>query len=82
MKEIKADNYSIWIGEKSLSKLDITNYSKVAILVDENTKRECLSLLPKINNSIIIEVPSGEGNKNIAICNTIYLLLLRKGLFT
>ena len=72
MKEIKADNYSIWIGEKSLSKLDITNYSKVAILVDENTKRECLSLLPKIKNSIIIEVPSGEGNKNIAICNTIW----------
>ena len=72
MKEIKADNYSIWIGEKSLSKLDITNYSKVAILVDENTKRECLNFLPKIKNSIIIEVPSGEGNKNIAICNTIW----------
>jgi hypothetical protein len=63
VKEIKADSYSIWIGETSLSKLDITNYSMVAILVDENTKRECLSLLPKINNSIIIEVPSGEEKK-------------------
>ena len=72
MKEIKADSYSIWIGETSLSKLDITNYSMVAILVDENTKRECLSLLPKINNSIIIEVPSGEEKKNISNCNTIW----------
>jgi 3-dehydroquinate synthase len=72
VKEIKADSYSIWIGETSLSKLDITNYSMVAILVDENTKRECLSLLPKINNSIIIEVPSGEAKKNISTCNTIW----------
>ena len=72
MKEVKADNYSIWIGEKSLSKLDISKYSKVAILVDENTKRECFSLLPKISNSIIIEVPSGEENKNISICNTVW----------
>jgi len=72
VKEVKADNYSIWIGEKSLSKLDISKYSKVAILVDENTKRECFSLLPKISNSIIIEVPSGEENKNISICNTVW----------
>lgn len=72
MKEIKADNYSIWVGEKSLSKLDVSCYSKVAILVDENTKRECFSLLPKISNSIIIEVPSGEENKNISICNTVW----------
>lgn len=72
MKEVKADNYSIWIGEKSLSKLDISKYSKVAILVDENTKRECFSLLPKISNSIVIEVPSGEENKNISICNTVW----------
>jgi len=72
VKEVKADNYSIWIGEKSLSKLDISKYSKVAILVDENTKRECFSLLPKISNSIVIEVPSGEENKNISICNTVW----------
>jgi 3-dehydroquinate synthase len=72
VKEVKADNYSIWIGEKSLSKLDISKYSKVAILVDENTKRECFNLLPKISNSIVIEVPSGEENKNISICNTVW----------
>ena len=72
MKEIKAIDYSIWIGENSLSKLDISTYSKVAILVDENTKRDCLYKLPKIENAIIIEIKSGEEYKNISTCNFIW----------
>ena len=72
MKEIKSDNYSIWLGENSPYRLDTSNYSKVGILVDENTKRDCLHKLPKIENSIIIEVPSGEINKSISSCNYIW----------
>ena len=72
MKEIKAIDYSIWIGENSLSKLDISNYSKVAILVDENSKRDCLNKLPKIDSSLIIEIKSGEEYKNISTCNLIW----------
>ena len=72
MKEIKAINYSIWIGENSLSKLDISTYSKVAILVDENTKRDCLFKLPQIENALIIEIKSGEEYKNISTCNLIW----------
>ena len=72
MKEIVSSNYSVWIGEDSLSKLDILSYSKVAILVDENTKRDCLHKLPKIDNHIIIEVKSGEHNKTISTCNYIW----------
>ena len=72
MKEIRSDNYSIWLGENSLSKLDISGYSKVAILVDENTKRDCLAKLPHLENSIIIEVTSGETNKSISSCNYIW----------
>ena len=72
MKEIKAINYSIWIGENSLSKLDISTYSKVAILVDENTKMDCLYKLPKIENALIIEIKSGEEYKNISTCNFIW----------
>ena len=72
MKEIKADDYSIWIGEDSLSKLDISTYSKTAILVDENTKKHCLNLLPTLNDSIIIEIESGEKNKTISTCNLIW----------
>jgi len=72
VKEIKAIDYSIWIGENSLSKLDISNYSKVAILVDENTKRDCLNKLPKIDSALIIEIKSGEKYKNISTCNLIW----------
>jgi len=72
VKEIKAIDYSIWIGENSLSKLDISNYSKVAILVDENSKRDCLNKLPKIDSSLIIEIKSGEEYKNISTCNLIW----------
>lgn len=72
MKEIKASNYSVWIGKNSLSKLAISAYSKVAILVDENTKRDCLHKLPKFENSIIIEINSGEEYKNINTCNYIW----------
>ena len=72
MKKIKAIDYSIWIGKNSLSKLDISTYSKVAILVDENTKRDCLHKLPKIENALVIEIKSGEEYKNISTCNFIW----------
>ena len=72
MKEIISDNYSIWLGENSISKLDISGYSKIAILVDENTKRDCLPKIPQLENSIIIEIKSGEKHKNINTCNFIW----------
>ena len=72
MKEIKSDDYIIWMGNNSLSKLDVSSYSKIAILVDENTKRDCLYKLPKIEKSLIIEIPSGEENKNISTCSVIW----------
>ncbi len=72
MKKIVSSNYSIWIGENSLSKLNVKSYSKVAILVDENTKKDCLHKLPNIEKLIIIEIPSGERNKNITTCNIIW----------
>ena len=72
MKEIKSDNYSVWIGQDALSNLDISSYSKVAILVDENTKEFCLPLLSDLKKSVIIEIKSGEKNKNIDSCNFIW----------
>ena len=72
MKEIESDNYSIWIGQDSLSKLNVSKYSKIGILVDENTKEFCLPLLSEIKKSIIIEIKSGEENKNIDTCNLIW----------
>jgi len=72
VKEVISNNYSIWIGTDSLSKLDVSEYSEVAILVDENTRRDCLNKLPKIPNSKVIEIKSGEKNKNISTCNFIW----------
>ena len=72
MREIVSSNYSIWVGKESLSKLNVKSYSKVAILVDENTKRDCLNKLSKINKTITIEIQSGEENKNISTCNLIW----------
>jgi len=72
VKEIVSSGYSVWIGEKSLTKLDFLTYSKVAILVDENTKRNCLYKLPKFDNCTIIEIKSGEEHKNITTCSFIW----------
>lgn len=75
MKEIKSSDYSIFIGKNTVTKLNISKYSKIAILVDENTKRYCLNYLPKLNNSITIEISSGEKNKNITTCEFIWGIL-------
>ena len=72
MKEIISSDYSIWIGKNSLSKLNVKSYSKVAILVDENTKINCLKKIPKIDKAIIIEIQSGEENKTLKTCNHIW----------
>ena len=72
MREIKSSDYSVWIGGHSLSKLNISAYSKIAILVDENTKRDCFPKLQKLENSIVIEIKSGEEYKNINSCNFIW----------
>jgi 3-dehydroquinate synthase len=76
MKVIESDNYQILIGEKSLTAFGFSDYSAVAILVDENTKKHCLPFLLganlQLNNALIIEINSGEENKNIATCNYIW----------
>ncbi len=77
MEEIKSYDYSIWIGDDLASKLNFNTYSKIAILVDENTKKYCLSLIPKLKNTIIIEIISGEENKNLKTCNLIWNILLK-----
>ena len=69
---IKANNYPIVIGENSLTEFNFKDYSQIAILVDENTKRDCLHKLSNFDNSIIIEIKSGEEYKNINTCNFIW----------
>ena len=77
MKEIISSNHSILIGKESLLHIDTSKYSNVAILVDENSKKFCLDRLPKIKNSITIELNSGENYKNLSSCNFIWQQLVK-----
>ena len=56
--------------------------SKIFVLVDENTKHFCLPIFLKENESLtfeILEVPSGEINKNISTCLSLWNALSEKG---
>lgn len=77
MKEIISSNHSIWIGKESLYKLDLVAYSKIAILVDENTKKYCLEKISKIKYTVIIEIKSGEENKSLKTCHSIWKQLVK-----
>ena len=74
MKKIKSINHSIYIGDKSFKEFNYKKYSKIAILVDENTRKYCLPyFLNQLNiKPIIIEIFSGEKNKNILSCKNIW----------
>lgn len=50
-----------------------SGYEKVAVIVDENTKELCLPLLDGVlPYSFIIEIQSGEENKNLETCKNIW----------
>jgi len=52
---------------------DATDYEKVAVIVDENTKSLCLPLVKNVlPPSSIIEIKSGEEHKNLDTCKTIW----------
>ncbi len=56
--------------EKELKEIT-KHYSNICILVDENTKKYCLPLL--FNTSFnIIEIKSGEEEKNLETCQFIW----------
>ena len=75
MKEIKTEQYSIFIGSDSFSELQkfLLNHSRIFILVDENTKKHCLKKLSIDNYQLeIIQIKSGEKNKTIRTCEKIW----------
>ena len=96
MKEIKSQDYSVFIGDDVLSSLQsflekgTVQYTKLFILVDENTLKHCL---PKVIAEVeflkeaeIIEIESGEQNKCIEVVTQVWIALSeaesdRKALF-
>lgn len=89
MTEIKATGYSIYIN-KGISK-DINrffkanknNYSKLFILVDENSLKYCypqlVDQIDPFKDAEIIEIESGEESKNIEVCMQILTTLSEYG---
>ncbi len=57
------------------------NYSRVAVLTDENTNQHCLPEIRKIlpETTVFIQIQSGEENKNIASCTHIWKELTDAG---
>ncbi len=85
MNTIKLDDYSIHLGplgETLRGYLRKGNYNQVFIIVDENTRADCLPLLEKETGDIpckIIEIQSGETNKNISTCTQIWQQMMAQG---
>lgn len=52
---------------------------KIAYLVDENTKAHCLPLFNLNNDALVIEITSGEINKNLNTCTHIWTQLTNWG---
>lgn len=60
--------------------LNDKSYTAIFILVDENTKQHCLPLIQNnehLKNATIIEIESGEENKNLATCEKIWQQMIK-----
>lgn len=87
MKSIKTPNSVVHFLDVAIEKLNDhlreTDYSSVFILVDENTHEYCLPLfLPKVASNAVIEIielESGEENKNIETCSQVWNVLSELG---
>ncbi len=87
MKSISAGNCKVVFNEEgyySINQyLNENKFSKIFVLVDENTAKLCLPLfLNNVSNKIkphIIKIKAGENYKNIKTCSTIWDKLSENG---
>ncbi|WP_445458033.1 3-dehydroquinate synthase [Flavobacterium sp. HNIBRBA15423] len=87
MQTIQANNYEVFFNENGYTYLneilDAKSYSKIFILVDENTSNHCLPrLLSLLATEIVIEIielEAGEEHKNIETCLQVWHSLTELG---
>ncbi len=87
MQTIQANNYEVFFNENGYTYLneilDKKSYSKIFILVDENTSNHCLPrLLSLLATEIVIEIielEAGEEHKNIETCLQVWHSLTELG---
>lgn len=61
------------IAESLPEYLAETSFSKIAVLVDENTLKHCYPIIePLLPAHLLIEISSGEVNKNLTTCGHIW----------
>ena len=80
-------NYPVYIGHEAWDGLNSffssCNYSKVFILVDENTRELCLSLavrkVPLLASAKVLQIKSGEQAKTMENCIKIWRMLMVEG---
>lgn len=59
---------------------DLKGYTNLAVIVDENTKRDCYPIVEKLlPNHLLIEIVSGEENKTLDTCQHIWQELTNAG---
>jgi len=82
MTELVLKDYKIYIDdiwEAYRVFLNQRTYSQILVIVDENTRRDCLPILQKESEGIelnIIETQSGEQHKNIRTCELIWQAMI------
>jgi 3-dehydroquinate synthase len=84
---IKASGYNVFLGDDAFDALseylNAEKFSKIFILVDEKTLRNCLPELLKnvgeLGGAEIIETESGEENKTIEVCIQLWKVLTELG---
>jgi len=85
MTTIQLSDYNIQVGEawQAINNfLAVNKYSQLFILVDENTKKDCLPLFlekTKIEEYHLLEITSGELHKNINTCQNIWSKMMELG---
>ena len=89
MGEIKSADYSVFISRNITKEINAffqqseVKYSKIFILVDENSFKDCYPQLVEqvtvFKDAELIEIESGEENKNIDVCLQIWSTLSELG---
>ncbi|MFP5470132.1 MAG: 3-dehydroquinate synthase [Bacteroidia bacterium] len=87
MSVIKANSYSVYVGAVSetflQSGVDLSKYSAISILADENTRKHCFPYLMQnvsgLEKANVIEIPAGEDNKNLEMTAQIWEALTELG---
>ena len=86
MKVLNLSDYKIYLGDiwtEVNTFLSENTFSKIAVIVDENTAKNCLPILKTnvVDHSFnLIEISSGEKNKTITTCESIWQRMMEHSL--